>query len=50
MQSIKMYVNLHRIFEFAFRKIILDRLLLSLFHRFSNQQITKGQFVLSERH
>ncbi len=49
MQSIKTSVNLHRILEFAFRKISLDKLLLSPSHRFSNYQITKGHFGLSER-
>ncbi len=49
MQSIKTSVNLHRILEFAFRNISLDKLLLSPSHRFSNYQITKGHFGLSER-
>ncbi len=49
MQSIKMSVNLHRILELTFRNMSLDKLLLSLFHRFSNQQTAKGRSGLSER-
>ncbi len=49
MRSIKMSVNLHRILECTFRNMSLDKLLLSLFHRFSNQQIAKGRSWLSER-
>ncbi len=49
MRSIKMSVNLHRILECTFRNMSLDKLLLSLFHRFSNQQTAKGRSGLSER-
>ncbi len=49
MRFIKTSVNLHRILEFVFRNISLDKLLLSLFHRFWNYEITKGHSGLSEQ-
>ncbi len=42
MRSNKPSFNLHKILEFGFRNISLDKLLLSLFHRFWNSKLPKG--------
>ncbi len=44
MRFIKTSVNLYRILEFAFGNISLDKLLLSLFHRFFHRKLPKGIF------